>query len=77
LHDSRHTQHMKPDTLFAGWWNVTLGGILLVAGIVIGATQNPFAFVMVVLAVVGEVVFVRKLLAVIRARRAVAADLDQ
>jgi len=48
---------------FAGWWNVTLCTCIVIGGVYMGVTQQPFGFLVAAGAAVVDVLFVRRLLA--------------
>jgi Flp pilus assembly protein TadB len=59
----------KPGNLIAAWWNITICGAIVVGAVVFGIKSNGFGFLVAIVGVVLEVVFVRILLQILKERR--------
>jgi hypothetical protein len=59
----------KPGNLIAAWWNIIVCGAIVIGAAVFGATSNGFGFLVAVVGVGMEIVFIRVLRQIFKERR--------
>jgi len=59
----------KPGNLIAAWWNIVICGGIVIGAIVFAMTSSAFGFLIAIVGIVLEVVFVRILLQILKERR--------
>jgi hypothetical protein len=60
----------KPGNLIAAWWNIIICGAIVIGAAVFGATTNGFGFIVAVVGVGMEIVFIRVLRQIFKERTA-------